>query len=207
MIRRTGARRDVSEQLRGCVIGFGIPTSRDTFDIALHTKRGSIAASSGWAKYNAQLVSLLAELQPRYERWGVKVIHELGLADLGRLFGNGSYSTVILFTHWSEDGVEFSDRIASVDETAAQIPRDFAGVIDLCVCHPLGLVAELQARCPKAAVKFVDRQVAAGVWLQVYFLVFKAMSTLQLSYVQALERVLLILLQNNTQEGLFKCVP
>jgi len=199
-----------TRQISNCVIGFGIPTSKNAFFVAQKSKPGCLALADnsvglGWPPYEHDVVLPLERLQLSYEEWGVKVIHPLKLEDFGDLFRDHSHSIVILFTHWGADVVEFSDRMASIQDTAAQIPEDFAGIIDLCVCHPRALVEELQKRCPKAVVKFIDREATPVFWLHFYLLLFKAMYSEQLSYLQALERVVLLLLHTNTEKGLLKC--
>lgn len=199
-----------AEQVETCVFALGVPTTKAGFHACAKQKPGSIAAGGefGWKNYENQVVQPLARMEKTYNRFHVDVKRDLTLNEFGDLFDESRYSVVVLFTHWGRDVVEFADGMASIADTAERVPEDFAGILDLCVCHPTALVDRLQKRCPNTVIKFLDGIPAAATgrmtaeyWLNFYALLFEAMRQDRLSYLRALEKVVFLLLSSVSQKG------
>jgi hypothetical protein len=94
---------------------------------------------------------------------------------------------MILFAHWSDsDGrIELTDGLVSSEQVVSGVPSDFAGIIDLCVCHPRRLVELLKQKCPDCLVKFTDTKATPLWWIYLYAAMFKILLT-QPDYFQAL---------------------
>lgn len=176
---------DDSEKLY--CIAFGIPTTREEFfqsfspPVSDYTRRWL----GGWGQYRAQFVADLEMVTPDLERDGVAIVRKLRLPQLSGLFTK--YRVVVLFSHWTSDGVEFFDGLASTERILSQIPPTYDGVFDLCVCHPIGLVQKLLNQRPPYFVKWVQHEATPHYWLYFYRDIFGYMHTVKSHYLDAFE--------------------
>src|SRR5437764_15417716 len=122
-----------------CVLAFGIPTCEDEFGEAREDSKRDFVKNQIWEKYDFQFVSHLRKIEPRFVKLGLKIVHKLTLQDFGKLFRDSSNKVVILFSHWTDNTVEFFDGMATEDEIVSAIPREFDGIVDLTICHPNNL--------------------------------------------------------------------
>lgn len=168
-------------------IAFGIPTTREEFfrsfspPVSDYTRRWL----GGWGQYRAQFVADLETVAPDLEGAGVALVRGLRLPDLAGLFTK--YSVVVLFSHWTADGVEFFDGTGSAEQILHEIPSQYDGVVDLCVCHPLALVEKLLAQRPPYFVKYVQDEAAPHYWLYFYRDIFSYMQRAKADYMDAFE--------------------
>jgi hypothetical protein len=173
-----------------CALALGIPTSEDGFRQSGEHRRAGFAAGfrGGWNQYRARFVADFERVEPYLRKWGVTILPDVTLASFSRLL-DGSFDAAILFSHWDNDEVEFREGFEPVAAIAEAVPPEFSGIIDLCVCHPLALVRELQCHRPRCLVKFVRTTAAPDVWLYFYRVLFSQLQKRELPYLEAVEEV------------------
>jgi len=186
-------------KLRQCILGFGIPTSKAAFftDQERDDKDYARNFSGVWHRYYHTVIRAVQRVEPYLLSSGVRVIHDLGLKDFGNLLRYQEVRVLILFSHWRkykggqdiEDEVEFSDGLASISKVIEEIPRNYAGIIDLCVCHPAQLADRLRRERPMVVVKSVPGKATPYIWLYYYLAVFKQMHIENVTYMKAFEEV------------------
>lgn len=173
---------------RDCALGFGIPTDLASFAAARDTKDPRrFSASYAWREYH-QLILPFGNFIPLYERLGVKVAGTLRKGEVQRLFEDDA-DVVVLFSHWDKSSgqVEFRDGFASADEIVAQIPARRDCLIDLSICHPLGLAEAIErARHPECRIRYADSKIPAASWLAFLSLLFRILYDVDLRYGDAL---------------------
>ena len=174
-----------------CIAAFGIPMSEAEFwDAKDDAGRDFVTnCCPVWQVYNLDIISHFEEVTPHFERLGVQIIRTLRLTDLRGLFNNNSDKTIILFSHWNDDSMEFFDGMASSDAVVKEIPSDFAGIIDLCACHPTNLAIKLRKHLhPDALIKSTDKKNTFHKWLYFYWAVFTILDESNVTYLDALRK-------------------
>lgn len=173
-----------------CTLVFGIPRSRAAFLRACDNPRSDYAKRflGGWPQYYAQFVLEVELVEPLLGKWGVSVVYEATLADFAHIFSQ-PFDAVILFSHWQDDAIEFNGGLETIGTVLAVIPLEFAGVLDLCVCHPVSLVSELHVHRPNCIVKYLPTKAAPHYWIYFYRTLFSHLQTQNLSYLTAVEEV------------------
>jgi hypothetical protein len=168
-------------------IAFGIPTTREEFFQSFSPPVSDYTRHwlGGWGQYRTQFVADLETVTPDLKQAGVAIVRRLRLEELAGLFAK--YRVVVLFSHWTADGIEFFDGMASTERILPQIPSTYDGVFDLCVCHPVGLVQKLLAQRPRYFVKYVQHEAAPHYWLYFYRDIFGYMHTSKSHYLDAFE--------------------
>ncbi|MGH8548825.1 MAG: hypothetical protein ACRERU_09545 [Methylococcales bacterium] len=180
--------------LQHCILGLGIPTSQEAFQADRSRKDKDYAKSYRyWNKYKYHVMRAVQRVEPYLIRWGVQVVYDLTLADFGRLLRQPDLSVFILVAHWleytgnKESQVEFSDGLTSVSKVVEKVPEDYHGILDLCVCHPMSLVDELDRNRSNTVKKFIPKKATAYFWLYFYVALFKQMHDKNVSYLRAFE--------------------
>lgn len=174
-----------------CILAFGIPVSETEFWDAKDDEGRDFVTNCCpvWQVYNLDIISHFEELAPHFQRLGVRIIRALRLTDLRDLFIDNSDKTIILFSHWKDDSMEFFDGMASSDAVVREVPSDFTGIIDLCVCHPMNLAVKLRKHLhPDALVKFTDKTNTPHKWFYFYWAVFTILDESDVSYLDALRK-------------------
>jgi len=173
-----------------CVLALGIPTTREGFRMAQQSESADFAKRflGGWAQYHAQFLVDLEAVEPMLRKWGVTVVHEATLADFASVLAK-PFDVVILFSHWRADAVEFRGGLESTGALLGVIPPTFSGILDLCVCHPLSLVRELDIHRPKCIVKHLPTEAAPHYWIYFYRTLFSHLRSRDMSYLVAIEEV------------------
>ena len=172
-----------------CILAFGIPTCKGDFLDAIDSVNRDFVTNSVWKKYYIEVVSHLEEILPYLKRLGVEVIHGLKLSDLKSLLENNSSKVIILFSHWKDDSVEFFDGMATSRDIVKEVPRDFEGIIDLCICHPTNLAIKLRNYLPPSSViSYTDKENTPYKWLYFYWAVFTILDDSDVSYPDALKQ-------------------
>lgn len=149
-----------------------------------------------WQKYEFHVLNPFTYTRENLVALGVHVSDDLTLHQFGSLFRE-NHSVVILFSHWRKDGIEFSDRLFDSQEIADQIPSDFEGILDLCVCHPTTFVNLIRKEKPSCLVRFTNRQATPALWLYFYRALFQLLHKDTYNYLDALEKTVESFLGNN----------
>lgn len=175
-----------------CILGFGIPTARAAFFADQQNPKKDFARRFDgiWNKYYFQIVKNLEKLLPIYEEAGLRVVHNMSLADFGAFFSDSKNKVIILFSHWHEDQVEFADGLVEIEAIVDKIPLNYEGIIDLCVCHPTQLSLAIREKRPYCLVRYIPREATPAFWLYFYVVLFRYLEQKDISYLQALEDVI-----------------
>lgn len=173
-----------------CALAFGIPTTQEGFLRACENPHADFAKCflGGWAQYHAQFVVDVEVVEPVLRKWGVTILHDASLADFARIVA-GSFDVVILFSHWKDDAVELCDGLETISTLLDAVPPAFAGILDLCVCHPLALVTQLHLHRPACIVKYLPTEAAPHYWMYFYRTLFSQLRNRDLTYLTAIEEV------------------
>jgi hypothetical protein len=150
-----------------------------------------------WQKYEFHVLNPFSSTRQKLVALGVDVYDDLTLHQFGTSF-KGNYSVVILFSHWRDDGIEFSDRVFKSPEVAEQISPDFEGILDLCVCHPTAFVTRIKKEKPSCLVRFTNHQATPALWLYFYRALFQLLDKGAYNYLDALEKTVESFLGNNS---------
>lgn len=177
-----------------CIVGCGIPTSERAFRLSTEDqdaarRRFAHRYNGLLAPYLRQVIVPFRRLSSRFARLGVRVVEDLTLAGFTRLFGDGVHA-VILFSHWDQDAVELSDGFADASAVVAATPATFDGCLDLCVCHPAGLMPLLRQQRPSCHLRWVTASVTPVVWLIFYLNLFRLLRRQTATYGEAQEKLL-----------------
>jgi hypothetical protein len=178
----------VSVAATDCAIAFGIPTSREQFISAVRARTSDLIYSlrGGWQEYRYAFLDAFEATAAPFHKVGITVIPNAALEHFAELFG--THRAIVLFSHWNRETVEFADGMRRVEDIVEQIPKEFTGVLDLCVCHPVTLVKTLRAERPECLVKFMHHTARPRYWLHLYKLVFEIIALRGRSnYLDALE--------------------
>src|SRR5262249_45343759 len=109
-------------------------------------------------------------------------------AGLGALF-RSSFDVIILFSHWKGDAVELFDSFADPRAFLEQVPDEFSGLLDLCICHPDKLAETLNRHRQNCLVKRITTTATPCFWLYFYWALFRQLKDDDLTYLAALEKV------------------
>lgn len=149
-----------------------------------------------WQKYEYHVLNPFNYTRKKLVALGVNVHENLTLLQFGSLFRE-NHSVVILFSHWKHSGIEFSDRLFESPEIADQIPTNFDGILDLCVCHPTAFVQRVRNEKPSCLIRFTNRQATPNVWMYFYRALFLLLNKGKYNYIDALEKTVESFLGNN----------
>lgn len=186
-----------------CVLAFGIPTSKEGFERARKYVHSSYVqhyankfSDNGWFRYYNQLVKTVRQISAVSKELGVEVRTDVSSAEFGSLLGS-VWHVVILFSHWNGCAVEFCDGFAEATKIVEGVTIGDSGVIvDLSVCQSRSLANELKRRLPHCLIRFVDAKASPVLWLHLYWAVFKHLNDYNLSYLDALEEIAALFLEN-----------
>jgi hypothetical protein len=127
-------------------------------------------------------------VEPIFRELGVRVVHRLTLSRYGELINTAE--VFILFSHWSDNCIEFADGLRKVADVASIIPVNYDKILDLCVCRSEPLVSAVRGTRPHCLVRYVaERAVIPRDWLLFFMVLFRYLSDRRVSYIQALEVV------------------
>jgi hypothetical protein len=176
-----------------CVLGFGIPTTPEAFlESHRYGPAGCFAQSfstpNGNADVNAYQMEVIVPCQrlgTEIRRLGALVVPDLTLAGYNRLFHDPKTHAAIVFSHWGGDYIELQDGPASAGAIIAAIPQSFAGVVDLCVCHPEALISPLRASRPQCLIRYVSVKATPIIWLHFFRDLFHYLRRRPTSYLDA----------------------
>lgn len=116
---------------------------------------------------------------------GCEVVEDVTLFDL-RQEMTRDYSVTVLVAHWAgDDMMECADGLATCDSVADALLAGRREIIDLCVCHPVGLVRALKSRSAtvlRCRLGDVSRPL---LWLGLYVVAARLLRSGSLSYADA----------------------
>ena len=118
---------------------------------------------------------------------GARIVPDLTLSEFGDVFARPEVHAVILFSHWQGDAIEFKDGFADINSIIEHVPIEYAGILDLCVCHPNSLISELRQTRPHCIIKWIDLDVTPIFWLYFYRALFQYLNRGKKSYLQGFE--------------------
>lgn len=178
-----------------CVLAFAIPTSHASFIECKHNpeNRDFVPYRCGaWQKYEHEFIRLFEMIAPTVRSWGGALIHELTLEKFTGLFQR--FPIIILFAHYKDKDdhvpislVEFYDGLVPIPDVVDCIPFSFAGVLDLCVCHPEGLAELIRDERPNCLTRWSDEKAKPRYWLYFYLHLFSVLREGSHTYLAAYE--------------------
>lgn len=179
-----------------CIMGFGIPTSKEVFFSDQNNADKDFAKMFNglWSKYYHQFIKELNLIEPKLLEIGLKIKHNVTIQDYQQMFDNND--VVVLFSHWKKDNIEFADGLKNIKEIVDRIPDDFCGIIDLCVCHPDNLAILIREKKPNCLVRYIPRKATPFFWLHFYLILFNYLQEKDISYLTALEDVIIEFLKS-----------
>lgn len=86
--------------------------------------------------------------------------------------------------------VEFRDGLAPTETIIEQVPVDYAGIVDLCVCHPTELAKKLRLERPNVSfIRFTNASATLSLWLWFYLALFRYLEEKPDTYLNALNEL------------------
>jgi hypothetical protein len=183
-----------------CVLAFGLPTTEEDFEASIRDQNRDYAKHylAGWEQYRRNYACHVIAFTQRFLALGVQVISDLRGSDLPALFDRGS--VVTLFTHWTATGIEFFDGTLPLSKVVEAVPCAFAGVLDLCVCHPDELVALLLRDRPLCSVRYLSERASPVFWLTFYAALYSVLKLGGRTYTNAMTEVIIELRHQSANE-------
>lgn len=181
-----------------CIIGFGIPTSENGFfNCYIDNVDNRFAKGfSSFPEYQSQFIQPYKRISSRMITLGTRIVPDLTLSQFGSMFDRSGVHAVILFSHWQDNGaIEFKDGFADINSIIDHVPRGYAGILDLCVCHPNSLINQLRPARPNCIIKWINLKVKPISWLYFYWALFQYLNHGKKSYMQGLEDLIVALIQ------------
>jgi hypothetical protein len=187
-----------------CTVVIGLPCTQRGFDRSVRASDQAYARQypGGWDQYWVQWLAPMNHFARAAHSLGVNLVQEASLATLEASFLRPDLAVLVLVSHWSADAVEMGDGFASVRDLVDMVPDRFAGVLDLCICHPDGLAAALVREKPACRVRFKPRKVSPLWWLHYFEGLFRMLASGKFTYVQAYELINLELAERVSKHGL-----
>jgi len=142
--------------LNKCLLGIGIPLTKEAFIESLQTEnqkdfikskiqKQNVSNSTLWDLYKQTIVNTSLEILKKIEKIGVTVICDFSLKHL-QLIEN--YETTTIIGHWVEnqEKIELADGTHSILEFTNAIPQDIECMLDLTVCQSEKLLSQIKKR-------------------------------------------------------------
>jgi hypothetical protein len=172
-----------------CMLGFGIPTNKEEFDLAKTDSKRDFVIPHNWSKYKFDVVSPIERALPILDQFKFKIIDKgVTLKTFKSMFDVDEVKVVIFVSHRNDKGqVEFFDGLAETEAIVNQIPEDFNGIIDMTTCLPRSLAIEIREKRPNCLVRFADKKITYPVWMAFFQVVGKILNAKDISYLEACE--------------------
>jgi len=171
-----------------CIIAFAIPISLKEYDAYPQDTEGTLFLNKHLVselKYYYDTVKVAERNIKAFRSLGVRVLESVTSRQFIETCTTNQNKLIILFAHWCNDSVEFSDGFCPIQTIIDQFPGDFSGYLDLNVCHPDNLVDILNTKARNAIIKFESRKNATpSFWLQFYLIFFKVLENTE-NYLEA----------------------
>jgi hypothetical protein len=184
----------------GALVLVGLPETEEAFLRTLATPESysSQFTLGGWPRYMHQWVRPLKRFISRVREFGVDTVCETSLHDIGSRISLKPYSSILLISHWTSSGIELSDGFARPSELCEQLPSEFAGIFDLCICHPIELLHQMRTSRPLCNIRYTPQKVRPEYWLIFYESLFRLCASGRHSYGSAWELLAASLLSGRT---------
>jgi hypothetical protein len=111
----------------------------------------------------------------------------------------GRHDVITLVAHWIEGplpAIEYADGPRRVDDVVETLPRDFAGLIDLTVCHSTRAIGAIKKARPRCSVLGNREPARLDVRLAMYRQIIRLVDREGTCYVDAAKRVHLAALEH-----------
>lgn len=171
---------------KDCAIAVALPSSFERFQADRSALKKDFVRNccTTWAKYQHDVVRPMASAVRDAESYGVAVFSDVTFERFIDLCKDEEFKVVILFAHWTERSIEFSDGLRSAEEIDDHIPSSTTSVLDLCVCCPEALA---NARAVRAGfdTRYNESLVTPRIWFAFYRFLFRFLSTYDISYFKA----------------------
>ncbi len=112
------------------------------------------------------------------------------------------WPVVTLVAHFDKAAIEFSDGFAGLEAVEQIVPRGFSRVLDLCVCHPVGLVETLRERHPLGTFVRIDREASVYWWFAFYRAFLQVLDDRPHDYLEAIQETYRLLLKDGNRRDL-----
>jgi hypothetical protein len=183
-----------------CILGFGIPTSREEFEDKLDRTHYGFShlfrkyyGDEALDQYNIQFLDNFRMIKPFLIDLGLRIFPNLGLKDFQELFHSERYDVIILFSHTEEKTreIEFYDGFANSTLILESIPETFSGIIDLSTCPLPALVKAIRNERVNCIIRSNKSfsQPKPFFWLHFYKVLFSYMKQSKKTYLQAFHDV------------------
>lgn len=143
-----------------------------------------------WADY-ARIAALSQEVITEARKLGVLVATQATLADFRRVVRKRPVCT--LFAHWaqlSDEGwVEFSDGGATCQELINELPRNYAGTLDLAICNSILCGQNIKRARPRSSVIMHRDESSIGPRVALYGELLRVLASEPTTYTGAWTRV------------------
>ena len=170
-----------------CVMGLGIPISREAFfaDLRLPTAAFAKRYYGGWGQYEDEVASVVDEVGNDIDRLGGTVVRGLTLKGFGELFRRDTYDVIVVFCHREGDAIEFRDGLAAYESIVSLVPPDFTSILDLTVCNSCALAKQIRSERDFGLVTSFSGPATPAIWLYFYRILFQQLSDNDTSYLKA----------------------
>lgn len=181
---------ELAVELSDCAFVSCVPhTRKEYFDALSDPNRDFVRSQCPvWPKYVEEILQPLDRLVRVVGGWGVSVTTNASLEEFGSVLRLRP-RVVIIFAHWSETSIEFGNGLRAVQMVVDEVPSDYSGFIDLCVCRPKMLADALRAQRPKCIPKRVQSEAYPAFWLSFYLALFQCLRERSCTYLECFESV------------------
>jgi hypothetical protein len=179
---------------------FGIPLSAAEYNLRKSSAmaNGFVSRFRSFTQYQNLVIDIYqASLEKiiQHYHFDIPVIRQARLADFREQFKDNN-RIIVLFTHWQNEQIEFADGMHPYQVVAAAVPTGYHGLVDLCVCHPLGLPEAIKARSQDCFVRYTSTKSTVGYWLEFYTVFLQVLVDTPCTYADAISRTLDLMLNS-----------
>lgn len=172
-----------------CAFLLGLPVTKEGFYRSQKTGTASYTKRFlDWPEYCREFLDDYRLLRAKLVQLGVHLVEHSSLDDFNDVWSYG-YHAVVLFSHWSNDGIEYRDGFVSLEDVAAAIPDKILCTLDLCVCHPQRLVEMLNVTHRSLLTKSIWHKADPKYWCMFYEAFFVLLESKEISYPDGIDEI------------------
>lgn len=191
---------------KDCVLCFGIPVNEAELDRAVvDVRKDFFHMFESVIKYRTEVIEPYLHVKEYLEAYGLRIHTDISLEDFRAKFHDKTNKVIILFSHWSNNSIEFKEGLIPFERVSDCIPHNYPGILDLCVCHPTAWIESLEKTHPALIKRYLSnaeetesenepRGATPAIWLHFYRLVMKYLLDEELTYFDAITKAALLLL-------------
>jgi hypothetical protein len=169
-----------------CTLVIGLPTTEDKFTADLSRTDKDYVRGKSISDFRLGLLRTWTLVKPEFCTLGMMIREHADRGAFATAFGPSTIA-VVLFAHWCDDLIEFSDGMVPVAEVVGLVPESFDGILDLTVCTSEPLAAALDIRRPACRVKIHRNRAHLSFWMWFYIVLAKRLSEQPLTYYDAFD--------------------